>query len=169
MEEALSSSLPEPSRNGFEAASRAHYRYVFGLVQSKLRNHQDAMDVTQDVFVKAQRNWSSLQNPERPLAWLTQIAMNTATDFLRSQTRRKRLLERVEAPAEPDARPDPAAVHRLLGELDDELHTIICLRYQNGLSYQEIARELGISRDAVRGKLYRAHQELRRRRKSDEV
>ena len=169
MAEALTPSLPGPSRNGFEAASRAHYRYVFGLVNSKLRNHQDAMDVTQDVFVKAQRNWASLQNPDRPLAWLTQIAMHTATDFLRSQTRRRRLLERVEAPAEPDAPVDPAAVHRLLAELDDDLHSIVCMRYQHGLSYQEIAREFGISRDAVRGKLYRAHQELRRRRKPDEV
>jgi RNA polymerase sigma-70 factor (ECF subfamily) len=126
---------------------------------------QDAQDVTQEVFVKAQRNWGSLQNPERPLPWLTQIAVHTATDFVRKRMRERRAVTEVRPP---DARPDRSAeIHRALADLDEEDHVLICLRYQRNLSYEEIARELGITRDAVRGKLYRVHQILRARRDHD--
>lgn len=161
----LKVSRTEPSRNGFETAVRAHYRYVFGLVHSKLRNYQDAQDVTQEVFVKAQKNWSTLRDPERPLPWLTQIAMRTATDQMRKRARHRRAVSRLDAP---EAAPEPvesraSLIHEALGEMNEEDHMLICLRYQKSLSYQEIADELGITRDAVRGKLYRAHQELRKR------
>ncbi len=138
-----------------DEVARLYERYGYFVLRRcllLLRQRAAAEDALHEVFVKVLKLEVPESEIERPLAWLYRIADNVCFDVLR----RKKL----HAP-EPDAvedliGPHPAvrledrdAVLAVLGELDDRDRRICVMAFVDGLTQEEIASELDLSRVTV--------------------
>lgn len=163
----------EGSAEAFERLVRAHHRSVYRLAWGACRNHADADDVVQAVFVKA---YSALESfdPDRASfrTWLRRLTVNAAIDLLRreSRHRRSRPLEpgdvRAPAPARrgPEAEAETAELTALVREAVDELpgeqRMIVVLHAVEGLKSSEIAEIMGSTPRSVRARLCQARKKL---------
>ena len=153
----------------FAALVRRHQDRVFGFILRMLDTRDEAMELTQDVFVKA---WQALPGwrPEaRFSTWLLQIARNAALD----QLRRRRVVQF--APLDDgmdvaDTAPGPEAryasrqrqalLENALQQIAAEHREILLLREIEDLSYAELAAVLGIAEGTVKSRLARARAAL---------
>jgi RNA polymerase sigma factor (sigma-70 family) len=141
------------------------YRYLLRLVGS----HEDALEMTQDAFIKAWQALPQWQPEAQFRTWLFRIANNTALDALR----RRKLVEFV--PLEdsfdaPSGEPDPEhqaqftqEVRQLeasLKKLVPEHRQILLLREVEEMSYEEIGCVLSLSEGTVKSRLARARAAL---------
>ena len=134
----------------------------------------DAEDVAQDAFLKAFRKLPEFDERARFYTWLYRIASNAALDW-RKRERYRRHGDLPTGPEGEDAVPSPepgprttaqrrelaAAIDVAVAGLPDHYHRIVVLREVDGLSYEEIAEVLGISKGTVESRLFRARERLR--------
>ena len=129
-----------------------------------LHDEEQAKDAVQETFIKAYRNLDSFRNDASEKTWLTRIAINTCKNMYRSAWFRH--MERSVTLDMIAERPAPADEH------DDELTTAIMnlpvklreaalICWLQGMTYDEAADMLGISRQAVGSRLNRARRKLR--------
>jgi RNA polymerase sigma-70 factor (ECF subfamily) len=126
-----------------------------------------ALDVLQEVWLRAFRDFAKLADPRRLRPWLYRIARGTAIDRLRKSRAdsRRDLLYAAEAGAageEPDFGPDDAAaVHRALDTLDLPHREVLVLHFLEGLPLAEIAEVVGCPEGTVKSRLFHAKRALR--------
>ncbi|MBR5959430.1 MAG: sigma-70 family RNA polymerase sigma factor [Clostridia bacterium] len=129
-----------------------------------LHDEEQAKDAVQETFIKAYRNLDSFRNDASEKTWLTRIAINTCKNMYRSAWFRH--MDRSVTLDMIAERPAPADEH------DDELTTAIMnlpvklreaalICWLQGMTYDEAADMLGISRQAVGSRLNRARRKLR--------
>ncbi len=156
---------------------RIYGRRVFGLCRYMLDTRESAEDATSEVFLKLQRSIESYDGSTPFPRWLLRVAGNHCIDALRSQKRgRQVIVEAEEGLALDEAvSPEPSPlgavlsaeertkVRNAIARLPENYRVPLVLRYYGELSYDEIARQLGLKRDYVAALLFRAKQELRRK------
>jgi RNA polymerase sigma-70 factor (ECF subfamily) len=147
----------------FEQLYRGHHADVFRAALRELGNVHDAEDVTQAAFVDAYRAVLRGSQPQAPRAWLLAIAENVRRRRYRTSLRRPR-----EEPIDADFPLSAELPHELastlaeaLAELPDEQRRVFVLRELGGLSYDEIAQEVGSTVGAIQMLLFRARRTLR--------
>ena len=162
-----------------EAFNPLVYKYqqkIYNLIYRKVRDHETAQDLCQEVFLKA---WQALPNFKGEsvfYSWLYQIAVNRSIDFLRKRNRRPVIgFEELPQNADDtlqmtDLQPSPCEVleRRELGhiirkaicKLPAGQRSIIYLRHWEGLPIKEIASRLGKSENTVKTYLYHARRKL---------
>ena len=146
-----------------------HQRAVFNLAFRLLHDSAAAEDVSQDTFLKAFRRLDTFDPTRRFPPWLLRIAHNTAIDAMR---RRPPDTEPVgdDTPAAAPARTGPlaeaeraelrGALDRALDRLRPEYRAAIVLRYQEGLSHNDIAQVMGIPEGTAKTHVHRARRRL---------
>ena len=156
---------------------RHYVRRVFGLCRHMLDSRERAEDATSEVFLKLQRSIKNYDGSIPFPRWLLRVAANQCIDALRRQRRRRQLIVEGENEAEvleaPGAGPSPLSavvskeertrVRDAIAGLPDTFRLPLVLRYYSDLSYDEIARQLGLQRNNVAILIFRAKQELRRK------
>lgn len=132
---------------------------VYGLALSYTRSPQDAEDICQSVFLKLMEA-PPAQGKER--AWLAQVTVNHCRNLLTATWRKKR------ADLAPEAlenllfeTPEDGFLFEALGQLEPEQRALLHLRFYEGFTVRELARQFGISSPALSARLYRAKQQLR--------
>jgi len=155
-----------------EAAYIEFRRMLERLAYTITRNHADAEDVVQDVFLNLlEMETFPPDFDKNPRAYLQKSAFNRAVDVYRARDCRK--LADIHADidyvgllaASPEAGADHATVRRLrraLAELEPEAVAMLMLRYEHGYNNGEIGQMKGISHKAVSKVLNRAEEKLRR-------
>ena len=136
----------------------------------------DAEDLAQEVFVKAFFGISRFEGRSSFRTWLWRIKVNHCLSFLQRGKRRPDInvddpvSERAPEPqVEPtgerdlEARDDRAPIDRALDAMSATLRVPLLLRDFDGLSYQEIAEELGVSLSAIKMRIKRGREEFRLR------
>ena len=141
------------------ALFRAHAQAVFAICLANVRNHHDAEDIMQSVFLKAIAKLSDLRNPSRARAWLLQIARRMCVDFHRSRKPTESLLN---DPLSTSAREAAACrrLHAAIQKLPQNYRETIVLYYLDGRNCSSVAGSLGIAEPAVRQRLVRARAML---------
>jgi RNA polymerase sigma-70 factor, ECF subfamily len=177
---ALVARSQEGSREAFSALVTRYQERVLNLVFRGLGDHDAALDVSQEVFLKAYRGLARFQGESQFFTWLFRITMNETISARRRRDRRQRPLslgredadgERVQDPpdtsfepgAEAGRQDDLAMIQRAIATLDDEQAQVILLRDVDGRSYQEIAEVLELPLGSVKSKIHRARQALKDR------
>jgi len=166
---AVSGSWDQTAAGQFvEALFARHHGEIFAYLVRMLRDQELAADLTQDAFVKAYRNYESLEKPENARAWLYQIAHRVALDELR---RRKivRFLpwtgeSRGAAPSAEHLAMDlrlSGDLQRALARIPERQRAALLLAELHDLTGLELAAALGVSHVAARALLTRARQSLR--------
>lgn len=164
------------------AFEQLYWRYkdrVISVVYGIVHNRQDAVEISQEVFVRIYKNIDKYQPGTRFFTWLYRITYNLAVD----KYRRKKTAREVEfdndyqknfsSPEDvlppslginPERACERAELRQQLTQAMDELpekqRTIITLREVEGLSYEEIASVLDIQIGTVMSRLHYARQRL---------
>lgn len=155
-----------------------YQKRVYALAFGILRNRDDAWDVAQEAFVKAYKNLGSFEGNSAFYTWLYRITYNLCLDLVRSKGRRDMVeldekkprheaaLEnedssRVEHPtAALDRKELAEVVQKAMTQLSEKHRAIIVLREIEGLSYEEMADVLKISKGTVMSRLFHARRNL---------
>lgn len=158
---------------------RRHQTLVYNVVYRMVGERQEALDLAQEVFVRAYTSIGRFE-PGRPFGpWIGRVAANLTLNWLQ-----RRRLPTVTLDPEPDegggaARPPPdystepegvylagerqAQIRMAIAELPPHYRAVIELRHFQDQSYEQIAAALGLPLSDVKSHLFRARQLLRRR------
>lgn len=129
------------------------YRLAF----SYLRNQEDALDVVQNAVCKALEHYESLRNEQAVRTWFYRILVNESLLFLREKKKLPLAAahENPELPYEEKGFELPYDFSSSLSCLDEDVQTIIRLRFFEELSLKEIAAVTDMNLNTVKAKLYR--------------
>jgi RNA polymerase sigma-70 factor (ECF subfamily) len=155
-----------------------HQRMVFTLSLNLLRDRDEALDLSQEVFLRVFRTLSSFRGQSALRTWIYRIVVNQARNRQRWWRRRHRssqvsLDEHLQQCGELESNetvlPDRALASKetaekiwsALDRLPFDQRTALILREIDGLRYEEIAFSLGVAVGTVKSRLTRARQSLR--------
>ncbi|WP_199620722.1 sigma-70 family RNA polymerase sigma factor [Paenibacillus alkalitolerans] len=127
-----------------------------------------AEDVSQEVFIRAYKNWSTFRGDSSVKTWLTRITINLCKDKLGlkmglEQPTDPLLLKKTESYSVEDEAMDRlsrTAILKHVVKLPSQYHEVIYLYYYLDLTTREIAEATGSSEGTVRGRLHRARELL---------
>ncbi len=150
---------------------------VFSIIYGILRNHNDAEDISQQVFAKIYFSIRNFDFRSSLLTWIYKITVNECYDYLRKKRVRKLVYEsdfsvedsqRLES-ADPAIDPAPPVdrqlaqhdlVVKLLSKVSEEDRTLILLKEVEGHSVEELAQMTGLNENTIKVKLFRTRQKL---------
>jgi RNA polymerase sigma-70 factor (ECF subfamily) len=155
-----------------------HQRMVYQLAFHLLGNRDEALDLSQDVFMRVFRTLPQFRGQSQLRTWIYRIVVNQARNRQRWWRRRHRasqisLDQHLETHAEPSGNPQVAPdnvlaqkqlasrLREALAALPFDQRSIVVLREIDGLSYEEIAFSLGVTLGTVKSRLTRARRALR--------
>jgi RNA polymerase sigma-70 factor (ECF subfamily) len=120
-----------------------------------------AEDAAQEAFATACRKLHTLRDGSRFPEWLGTICRRTASRMVRDGERGNgRPIERMSMPPPTTEDTTDAKVQNAVSQLPRATREVVLLHYFSGLSYDEIARTLGTTPQAVHGRLQRARRKL---------
>jgi len=146
--------------DSFTELCRRYYPAMVAIAHSIVGDRHLAEDAAQQAFAKAALKLPQLANKARFGRWVGAICRNAARDMLRT-TRPVHCIEESSAAAVESAdNPAAEAVRKALGKLAASAREVIYLRFYDGMSYEQISAVLGISEQAINGRLRRAKRIL---------
>jgi RNA polymerase sigma-70 factor (ECF subfamily) len=168
-------------RGAFDRLVLRHQQAVVNAASYYLGNHEDALEVAQEAFLKAYRALPGFGGRSSFRTWILRITLNTARSLHASRRAKKRAGRRVRLDAAREEEgealeiagtseaPDvlllrkevKEAIERAILALEPEAREVIILRDLNGESYDSIARTLDLPVGTVKSKVHRARLELR--------
>jgi len=177
--------LVSRAQKGDKPAWRAIYdrynRRCFALALGVVHNKDEALDVVQEAFLRAYKHLAGFEGASSLYTWLYRIVMNAAIDHLRRQNRAPQVdyddavahLEN-EAPADAQSlvpqlvRGNPAKelvrreirekLDEALGKLSPNHRAVLVMREIEGLSYEEMAKEMKCSKGTIMSRLFHARR-----------
>ena len=150
---------------------------VHALAWRKTGDFHVAEEITQDTFLKAYQNLSTLKEPQKFAGWLYVIAANYCKMWMRKKRLSTQSLEDTDSAelerasysgyviAENErttAEAQREVVKKLLAKLQESDRIVITLYYLGGMTYEEISEFLGVSVSTIKSRLYRARQRLKK-------
>ena len=146
--------------DSFRALYERYYEMAVGIARSRLSDRHLAEDAAQEAFAIACRRLASLRDTTRFAQWLGTICRRTARKMARFETNGSAGAQEPVSVSSDEDRTTVTRVHQAMAQLSTSAREVIQLHYFSGLSYDEIARVLGISRQAVHGRMQRARRML---------
>jgi RNA polymerase sigma-70 factor (ECF subfamily) len=162
----------------WEQIVRQNWRKVFNVAYKFVGKHEEAEDLTQDIFLKIFKALATFDRRANFQTWIVSISRNLCIDHYRSVRKERQTIAReVDTndlqPASSDRTPYAAAEHQdlramlrqALQTLPETLRTAVVLRDLQELSYQEIADRLELPEGTVKSRINRGRLELGRQLK----
>ena len=162
----------------WEAIVRQNWRKVFNVAYKFVGKHDEAEDLTQDIFLKIFKALKTFDRRANFQTWIISISRNLCIDHYRSVRKERQMIAReVDAgdlqPVSAERGPYQAVEHgdlrvllrQALQTLPVTLRTAVILRDLHELSYQEIADQLGLPEGTVKSRINRGRIELARQLK----
>lgn len=148
------------------------YPSLCRFLESLLGNHEAAQEIAQECFMRLFRQESKIIKADEARFWLFRVARNLALNEIRNSKKRGSFFDKiVEAFYAP--RPNQAELYErdeatkfaieMLQVLPEHQRAVLLLREQEEMSYQEIARVLGVSEAKVKVDIFRARKSLQKR------
>jgi RNA polymerase sigma-70 factor (ECF subfamily) len=168
------SGLVAACRDGHKAAFdvivERHRRSVYQICYRFVGNHEDASDLSQEVFLRAWRGLKAFKGQARLSTWLYRIAVNACLNRVHQNKPDTQALEseelvdtRTEDPRATLLRAERAvAVRRAIAQLPDKQRATLILRAYHELPHQEIAEILGSSVGATKANFFHALANLKK-------
>ncbi|MGE3274213.1 MAG: RNA polymerase sigma factor [Vicinamibacterales bacterium] len=159
----------------WERIVRLHWRKVFNIAYKFTGKHDEAEDLTQDVFLKIFKSLSTFDQRANFQTWLVSVSRNLCIDHYRSVRKERETIDRdvdpgnltpvakTESPvAALEARDRVALLRKAMDQLPPTLREAVMLRDIQELSYQEIADRLHTPEGTVKSRINRGRTELAR-------
>jgi RNA polymerase sigma-70 factor (ECF subfamily) len=172
-EQALIQKAQKGDPDAFAALVNEHQRYVYNLALRVVKDENEALDLAQETFVRA---WTALPNfkgQSQLRTWLYRIVTNLCYNRLPNLRRSLNDLgddvmddipePHLDTPAQIfESNETRTYLQHAIENLDSNYQLLITLRYQNELSYEEIASTLNLPLGTVKTGIFRAKEQLRR-------
>lgn len=154
----------------FDLIVERHRRAVYQICYRFMGNHEDASDLSQEVFLRAFRGLGSFKGNAALGTWLHRIAVNVCLNRVSAKSPQTESIEerqfvddRAESPTEHMLRDERAVrVREAVAKLPAKQRAALILRTYKELSHQEIASALGTSVGAAKANVFHALQNLKR-------
>jgi RNA polymerase sigma-70 factor (ECF subfamily) len=159
----------------WEDIVRLYRRRVFNIAYKFVGRHDEAEDLTQEVFLKLYKSLDTFDRRANFQTWQTSVSRNLCIDHYRSVRRERETMNRTVdpdtlTPVAPTASPQAvleqqdrvALLRAALDRLTPPLRTAVMLRDIQELTYQEIADRLGLPEGTVKSRINRGRAELAR-------
>ena len=164
-------------KHAFDLLINKYQHRIVSLVSRYVSDHAEALDVSQEAFIKAYRAIGKFRGDSAFYTWLYRIAINTAKNWLVAQKRRPPASDIDAADAEQydmDSRlkdkgtPEnelmrdeiKRTVYDTIAQLPVDLRTAIMLREMEGMSYEDIATTMDCPIGTVRSRIFRAREAI---------
>ena len=162
-------------QHAWEQIVRLHWRKVFNVAYKFVGKHDEAEDLTQDIFLKIFKSLSSFDRRANFQTWLISVSRNLCIDHYRSVRKERETIDRdvdpgdlmpVSAEVSPYAqlehRDRVSMLREAMTTLPETLRTAVLLRDIQELTYQEIADRLALPEGTVKSRINRGRTELAR-------
>jgi RNA polymerase sigma-70 factor (ECF subfamily) len=144
----------------FTELCRRYYPAMVAIAHSQLGDRHLAEDAAQETFAKAAVKLPQLRQTNKFAGWLATICRNQAKDMARHEIGLKTTDEFSRTAEKPQRDDSSDAVRQALKKLPAPTKELVFLRYYDGLSYEQISKVLGISEQAINGRLRRAKRKM---------
>jgi len=149
----------------FSRLCEHYYSALVAIAYVQLTDRGMAEDAAQEALLAAYRDIARLKKPDCFAQWLTAICRNIAIDMAKARAREKHA-ESVDCSCALSTSRHESdtvdVVRQIISRLEPAMREVIYLRYYSRMSYDRIAHVLGISEEAVNGRLRRARDRIRR-------
>lgn len=155
---------------------RAYQQKVYGLVRKMVIDHDDADDITQEVFIKVHKAIGTFREDSQLYTWIFRIATNESLTFLNKKRRRFFLpIEDIgnELAAKIDSSPAIGGdeiqkkLQKALLTLPDKQRLVFNLKYYDDMPYAEMAAVTGTSEGALKASYHHAVKKIEEFLKND--
>jgi RNA polymerase sigma-70 factor (ECF subfamily) len=159
----------------WETIVRHYWRKVFNVAYKFVGKHDEAEDLTQEIFLKIFKSLDTFDRRANFQTWLISVSRNLCIDHYRSVRKERETIDRdvdaseltpiskeIGAIALLEQQDRVALLRQALAELPDALKTAVLMRDIQELSYQEIARKLRLPEGTVKSRINRGRTELAR-------
>lgn len=173
--EALIQRCLQGDQSAWTLIVKQHWRRVFNVAYKFVGKHDEAEDLTQEIFLKVFKSLGTFDRRANFQTWLVSVSRNLCIDHYRSVRKERQTIDRdldasTLAPVSPDAGPLAALEQRdrvallrqALSALPDALRTAVLLRDLQEFSYNEIADQLHLPEGTVKSRINRGRHELAR-------
>lgn len=177
--------LIKRAQRGDQAAFRSlvdrHQRRAFTIAMGLVRDENDARELVQDAFLRVYKGLNAFQGNSSFFTWLYRIITNLSIDLMRKPGRRDAelldgqqtideeadfpLISRIDGADPLDVMRRQEIAARIRAALDDlpPYHRgVILMREVEGMSYEEMAQAMGVSKGTIMSRLFHARQKLQR-------
>jgi RNA polymerase sigma-70 factor (ECF subfamily) len=174
---ALVRNAQQGDTEAFEELVARHRDKLYARALSMMRNEEEAIDLSQEAWVKGWQRLTQFQGESSFSTWMTRIVINLCLDELRKQKRRRaESIEEMDEESGGVERQMPAVtvnpterlergelrqrIDRALGQLSYEHRTVLVLHEFEEMEYKEIAKTMGCSIGTVMSRLFYARRKL---------
>ena len=175
-EQNIIKSVLDGDKNAFEELVKANEKNVYNLTLKMTGSREDALDLAQEVFLRAYMRLSGFRGESKFSVWLYRLTYNLCIDFKRKIPREKTVsltsqteedLREIEILDDRNNPEDMAlrqekreAIAEGLERLGELHRNILLMREITGMTYEEIATALKISEGTVKSRIFRARKSL---------
>ena len=144
----------------FAMLCQRHYPALVAIAHAVAGDEHLAEDAAQEAIAEACRRLRTLRKPHRFGSWLGAICRNIAKDMLTDRSRSRQVADGFARPVEHSNGDEKVALIRAVRALPESLRQVVFLRYYNAMTYEQISSVLGLSSQAINGRLRRARKKI---------
>ena len=175
---ALIRKIQAGDHQAFETLINRYQRQVANLIYVTMGNRDDVDDLAQEVFIRVYKSLPRFRFDATFFSWIYRITMNLCIDEIRKKKIRKVLsldfltedsIEKDRKDKDPHTPSDDVMTEEKIGVVRSALQRltpahrdVLLLREYQDFSYEEIARTLGLSMEAVKSRIFRARAEMKK-------
>ena len=152
----------------FENKYSLYKTTIYSIAYNYVHNQSDSDDITQEVFLKYLKSNEKFESLDHEKYWLIRVTINTSISFIKSKWKSKVIFDneyidtiKDEQSANSEAY-DKLHMREVIAKLDNKYKDVIILYYYQNYSTNEIASILNISNSAVKKRLERAREIIRK-------
>jgi RNA polymerase sigma-70 factor (ECF subfamily) len=167
---------PDSKNFGFSLLVRTYQQRIYWHIRKMVIDHNDADDLTQEVFIKVHKSIDSFRKDSRLYTWIYRIATNETLNFLQRKKRRfflpigdveAELSHKVTTSPYVSAEDIQLRLQKALLKLPDKQRLVFNMRYYDDLSYEDMAAITKTSVGALKASYHHAVKKIEEFLKSD--
>ena len=161
--------------DAFEHIVKKYEKKVYNLALRYLKNRDDALDLSQEVFIQVYNNLAQFRGDSQFSTWIYRVTYNKCVDMLRKTQKLRRNVVmstddenffetrdcRASIEEDYEGRETLVTVMKIIDTLPSEQRDVVILRYIKDLSYSQIADVLEIAEGTVKSRLNRARLKIK--------
>ena len=159
----------ETRNHGYNLLLKAYQQRVYWHIRKMVIDHDDADDITQDVFIKVWNNIESFREDSKLYTWIYRIATNESLNFLAKKKRRfflpihdvaNELIEKLDQSQDFTGDEIAMKLQKALLQLPDKQRLVFNMKYFDEMKFSEIAEITGTSEGALKASYHHAVKKI---------
>lgn len=160
---------PETASYGFNLLVRAYQQRVYWLVRKMVIDHDDANDLTQEVFIKVHKYIPGFREDSQLYTWIFRIATNECLTFLNKKRKRfflpiedvsKELTQKIETSPDLSGDEIQKKLQKAIVQLPDKQRLVFNMKYFDEMSYEDISEVTNTSVGALKASYHHAVKKI---------